>query len=332
MHSFLIEMMECPACHGALTWFVDKRLASHIEEGEALCSVCNTTYPILEGIGIFLTPDLPRKDLWEQVEGGIAGYARDNPDVERHLLDAPLSELNPADQLLRAMVLEARGDFAQAQMAADSAHAGLYTPEYRACYESEIDYIVTRAASFDAPTIDLASGRGYLAERLARKLHAPVVATDYSPRVLRRNRRWFEYLGLYDRVSLLAFDARRTPFRDGAISTLTTNLGLANIREPGNLPDELRRIVAREFLALSCFYPEDDAPNASAIRQAGLAEMLFKRVLLDRLAQADWQVEIANACASRAVPTPVSNIIPGAGIDTLPAAETTLEWCVLAAQ
>ncbi len=332
MHSFLIEMMECPSCHGALTWLVDRRDGPHIEEGEASCSVCSATFPIRDGIGVFLTPDLAREDLWEQADAGIVHYLQEHPDIERRLLGAPLEELNPADQFLRASALEARGDFGPAQVAATAAHAGLYTPEYRACYESEIANIVGRAESSDAPVVDLASGRGELIERLARKLHAPVVATDFSPRVLRRNRRWFEFLGLYDRVSLLAFDARRSPFREGAIRTLTSNLGLANIREPGDLLGELRRIVAREFLAVACFYPEADTPNAVSIRQAGLETMLYRRALLGLFEQADWQVEINNPCISRVLPTPASALVPGAGIDALPVAETTLEWCMLAAQ
>jgi len=66
------------------------------------------------------------------------------------------------------------------------------------------------------------------------------VATDYSPHVLRQDRRRLVSFGLYDKISLLAFDARRTPFKNGAVETLTTNVGLSNVENPRNLLKELR--------------------------------------------------------------------------------------------
>jgi hypothetical protein len=128
---------------------------------------------------------------------------------------------------------------------------------------------------------------------------------------------------------LLAFDARRTPFKDGAVETLTTNLGLPNIKEPGSLLKELRRIVAGEFLAISHFYPEEDEANANAIREAGLEMMLYRRTALEHFAKAGWEVDVKNACVGKAHPTPTSVVLEGARIDGLPVTDTSLEWCVL---
>jgi ubiquinone/menaquinone biosynthesis C-methylase UbiE len=147
--------------------------------------------------------------------------------------------------------------------------------------------------------------------------------------VLRADRQRLQELGLYDRVSLLAFDARRTPFKDGAVGTLTTNQGLANIENPGDLLSELRRIVAGEFLAISCFYPEDDEANAEVIREVGLEALLYRRSALEHFANAGWEVAVKNACVAVARPTPASLVLDGAKIDGLPVADTTLEWCVL---
>jgi hypothetical protein len=180
--------------------------------------------------------------------------------------------------------------------------------------------------------VDLASGRGVLVERLARELQRPIVATDFSPRVLRRDRRWLEFRGLGDWVSLLTCDARRTPFQSGAIETLTTNLGLPNVREPGDVLRELRRITAGTFLAVSHFYPADDQANAAAIRQAGLAAFLFRDAALAQFAAAGWPVEMVNQYVGPACPTPTGVVLEGAGIDSLPVAATELEWCVLVAR
>jgi uncharacterized protein YbaR (Trm112 family) len=67
MQEFLIEMLECPSCHGELNWKVIQHKGDRIEEAEVNCKKCGNTYPVKEGIGLFLTPDSPRNDLWEKV-------------------------------------------------------------------------------------------------------------------------------------------------------------------------------------------------------------------------------------------------------------------------
>jgi len=67
MHTYLIEMLQCPACHGKLQWSISEQHEDRLEQAEARCSACAATYPIRDGIGLFLTPDLPRNDLWQQV-------------------------------------------------------------------------------------------------------------------------------------------------------------------------------------------------------------------------------------------------------------------------
>jgi len=186
-------------------------------------------------------------------------------------------------------------------------------------------------SSGSAPIVDLASGRGYLVERLAREATCPIVATDFSPRILRRDRRFFQFLGLADRVSLLAFDARRTPFKDGAVKTMTTNLGLANIEEPGKLLDELRRVISGELSAIMSYFPDDDAANRAATEKLGISSFMFKDSTLRLFDKAGFDVELKNVRSGRALPTPTSDLLEGAGIDALPVAETELEWCTLVA-
>lgn len=189
-----------------------------------------------------------------------------------------------------------------------------------------------RLSGADGPIVDMASGRCYLIEEMARRLARPLVATDYSPRVLRQDRRRLESFGLYDRVSLLAFDARRTPFRDASVGTLTTNLGLPNVAEPGHLLTELRRVVHGQFLAISHFYSEEDEVHATALREAGLSPLLFRRAAIEGFVAAGWQVEVVSECVGLSSPTPVSKVLGGAQIDRFPVQETDIEWCVLLAQ
>jgi uncharacterized protein YbaR (Trm112 family) len=331
MHNFLTEMLECPDCHSELKWNITEHRGNHIETAEARCMTCAAVYPVREGIGVFLTPDLPRDDLWEQMDSHLAKHLREHPEIEHQLLDAPLEALTPADQFFRALVLEERGAYAQAKVAAKVARSGLYTPDYLACSDCQIEYALEHLAVSDSPIVDLASGMGHLVEQMACRLTQPIIATDFSPHVLRRACKRLEFLGLNDRVSLLAFDARRTPFKDGAVNTLTTYQGLPNIRDTENLLCELRRIVSGLFLVITIFFPEDDQANKAVIGEMGLADLLFRRSALECFARTGWQVQIVNSCFSKARPTPISVVLEGARIDALPVAETMLEWCVISA-
>lgn len=332
MHTYLIDLLECPVCHADLEWQISERSGNRIVEAKAACPGCKAIYPVREEIGLFLTPDLSRSDLWDRMDSGLIRYLREHPALEQQLLEPPLEKLNAADQFFRAMLLEARGAYREARVVEETAMRGLYTPEYLACWISQFDYVIAQLAATSGPIVDLASGRCYLVETLANRLQRPVVATDFSPTVLRHDRQRLQNSGVYDAVSLLAFDARHTPFKTGCVATLTTNLGLPNIEAPGALLTELRRIVAGSFLAISHFYAESDEANAPAIRAAQLATLLYKQSTLQQYRAAGWDVEVKNASIGAARPTPTSNVVEGASIDGLPVAATDLEWCVLRAR
>jgi len=102
MKDFLIEMLECPSCHGELNWKIIQHQGDRIEKAEAVCKNCKAVYPVQKGIGIFLTPDLPRNDFWEQVGSQLAQFLQKNPLIEKKLMGTPLNDLNPADQNFRA--------------------------------------------------------------------------------------------------------------------------------------------------------------------------------------------------------------------------------------
>ena len=332
MHSYLIQMLECPVCHNELDWTILERSDTRILTAEICCQACRATYAIRDGIGLFLAPNVSHNDLWRQADSQLTRYLHQHPDVERRLMQSPLGTLSPADQFFRALELEERGNYAEAKAIEDLSNAGLYTSEYLTCWNNQVNYVIEELALSDGPIVDIASGRCYLVEQLAQRLKHPIVASDFSPRVLQQDRRRLEWRGVYERISLLAFDARSTPFKTGTIKTLMTNLGLANIREPGNLFCELRRIGCGKFLAISHFYSENGDANAQKISELGLATLLFRRSALACFTNAGWEVEVVNSCFGTARPTPIGVVLEGASIDTLPVAETALEWCTLMAK
>lgn len=332
MHEFLVDLLVCPECHDELIWYIDDRRGDHIQKGEARCLACKASYLIRDGIGMFLVPSLHREDLWQQVDSHLLGYLRKHRLVARRLMEVPLTSLAPADQFFRALVLEERGEYQAAREAEALAQAGLYTADYLQAFQCQLDYLAQRLASAEAPIFDLASGRGYLIEHLIPVVNQPLIASDFSLQVLFRNRRWLEERGLEHKVTLLAFDARQTPFRDKSLDILTTNLGLPNVSQPEILLHEIRRITAGEFLAVHHFYPETDQPNRAALSKVGLADLTFAGSAWACFAEAGLQLEQINVVTGAACPTPTGVILNGAVIDAFPVAETTLEWCVLQAQ
>ena len=330
MHDYVMEMLECPACHGRLDWQIVERRDDRIETADAKCDDCDASYPIREGIGVFLTSDLSREDLWAQMDSWLPRYLREHPDVEHLLMESPLEELGPADQQFRASVLEERDQFDEAKAVRDAA-APIYTTEYLAASAAQTEYVLELLASSEGPIMDLASGAGALVEEMARKLNRPIIATDFSPTILRRDRVRLEHFGLYDRVSLLAFDARQSPLRNNSIETMTSNQGLPNIQEPGSLLTEFRRVVAGEFVAISFFFDEEDQVNAKAIRELRVGDLLYRSGAIAAFRDAQLDIEVLNARSALAKPTPRSDLL-GAGIDGLPVTETTLEFCVLLAR
>jgi uncharacterized protein YbaR (Trm112 family) len=331
MQRYITEMLECPICHQELVWKIETESEGHIEQAEAHCSGCGATYPVRDGIGIFLTPDLPRNDMWAEVDSAISAYLKEHPEHEEQLMGGPAEDLSPTDQQFRALVLDERGEFGEGKRVERLSHENMYTTEHMKCWDSQVDYVISSLGSLEGPIVDLASGRCYLVELIAKKLGRQIIATDFSPDVLRRDRRYFQFLGLDHLVSFLAFDARKTPFKDGAVAIMTTNLGLPNIEEPGNLVGELKRVIGGTLLAISHFFPSDDEENRVVIEGAGIDAFVYKESTVEHFASAGWEIKIENACLAKALPTPESEIFEGARADGLPVAPTTMEWCTIRA-
>lgn len=330
MQKYLIEILECPKCHGELDWKITEQTADRVVTAEVQCTACYAVYSIQNEIGIFLTEDLPRNDLWEQV-AQLEQYLKQNPGLEEKLMDVPIDTLGPVDQHYRGRLHKARGEIEAANEAFSLSHKAMFSEETNRCIDSQMDFVLDEVSQFDCPIMDLASGECELVKKMLKDLPNSIVVTDFSPTVLERDRKNLIELGLYNRVSLLAFDARRTPFKTDSIALLTTHCGLQNIQNPGNLLKELHRIVNGKFLAVSFSYPENDQKNGSVISEAGLAEMYFREKLIGQYRKSNWIVDAKNVCSVKTPASPTGIVLEGAKVDLLPAYETDVEWCVLEA-
>lgn len=324
-------MLSCPGCHSDLSWNIDGRQGNRIQDGESRCQDCGAVYPVREGIGVFLTAELSRVDLWEQTESKLTNYLAEHPEIEGQLLEQPLADLAPTDQHIRAQILEARGLFTESKVAREAAWQGLYTEDHRACATAQVRWACAHLGQCDDPIVDIASGLGHLVDKLVQETDKVIVATDFSPRVLRRQLRELQFLGLDDRVDHLAFDARRTPFKDQSVPNISTFMGLGNIMNPMDLLGELHRITRGSFVAVCNFCREDDDENRAALRSFGLEDLGTRESAVSLFRRAGWKVEVMNLMTGHAVPTPESKLIAGLRVDGLPVAETDLEWCVLVA-
>lgn len=331
MQKYLVEMLECPKCHGKLDWNIAEQLHDRIEVADACCQSCSSTYPVRDGIGVFLTKDLERNDLWEQVDNRLDHLLKQHPELDNRLMDVPLDTLGPVDQHYRADVHKSRGDIEAANAAYSISKKGLYSADTIRCWDNQMDYLINDVSQSKNPIVDLASGDCILVRRILKELPNSIVVTDFSPNILVKNRKWLMEQDLYDRVSLLAFDARQTPFATDSISLLTTFLGLQNIQNPGKLLDELYRIVNGKFVAVSQFYPEDDQENGALIEEDGLAELCYRDKLLEHFHSARWAVEVKNSSSIKTIPAPPGVVLEGARVDGLPVQSTYLDWCVLSA-
>lgn len=331
MFSYLVEMLECPQCHGDLKWVLKKKQGRHIIDASVKCVCCNTQYYIRDGIGNFLLTG-NTNDNWKEGEDFFTTYFSEYPEVAELLMNTPVDNMNAADLNVRAELLRLQGRIEEAKYISEKAASKTYTPEYTHGMDNQLDYIVNYLKQGTSPVVDIASGRCTLVEKLLERTNRDIVATDFSLRVLEQDNEKLSAKGYNDKVSFIAFDAKHTPFKTESIKVLTTFVGLQNIDNPGNLLSELKRITSGEFLSVSIFYPEDDLANVEALKQLGLETTSIRSKSEEAYNMAGWNISIENSYHARVLPTPRGEIIKGAGIDAIPVAETTFEWCTVRAR
>ncbi len=331
MHKQYIDMLICPLCHNQLKWDIKDEDKDRIINADVTCASCRSTYEIIDEIAVFLTNDLSRNDLWEQSESELGKYLRENPDIYDKLMNTPEDEMNGADYWFKATYFELKNDYMTSSRMFKEALKKIYTQDYINGWKSQIDFIINNIES-NKPIIDIASGKGYLVENLLKQTNNYVIATDFSPTILARNKEYYKYKGLYDRLSLMAFDARKTPFKDNSIEILTSNMGLQNIEQPGEVIKEMNRITKGTFMPIMFFIGEDDKIHLDFFNKYLSIAYATRENAIETFKNAGWNVNIANSFLANIKPTPKGEILKGVGIDGFPIVDTKIEFCVIEAR
>ncbi len=330
MHKQYMDMLICPLCHNQLKWHIREDNQDRIVNADIRCSSCQSEYEVRDEIAVFLTKALSRNDLWEKSESGLEKYLRENPDIYEKLMNTPEEELNGADYCYKASYFEMKRDFTTSSRMFKNAFEKIYTQDYIEGWKSQMDFIVKEIED-DKPIIDIASGKGYLVEKLLEETKSFIVATDFSPTILARNKEYFKFKGFYDRLSLISFDARKTPFKDNSIITLTSNMGIQNIEQPGEVISEMNRITKKDFMSVMQFIDEGDKVHMDLFNKFGSVAYATRDKASETFKKIGWNVKVCNSYIANIKPTPEGEILKGAGVDRFPIVNTKIEYCVIQA-
>ena len=332
MHKHYIDMLECPTCHGDLQWHIKEVTTARIINASVICKSCGADYEVRDEIAVFLTPDLPRNDLWEQGESSLDGYFSENPEVFKRLMNTPEEELNGTDYWYKASYYELKGDYAISSEMFEKAFQKIYTEDHIKAWNSQMDFMVQSIKDSSKPVVDIASGKGYLIERLLLGTNNYILATDFSPTILVRNKEYYKFKGLYERLSLIAFDARRTPFKSNSIEILTSNIGLPNIEQPGSVVSELYRIAKDKFMSVMHFIDSSDSIHMDFFKGYSTTAYATRDNAIETFEKCGWKVTISNSIMAEVTPTPIGQIMEGLQVDGIPLENTKFEFCVIVAE
>ncbi|MCM1991843.1 methyltransferase domain-containing protein [Oceanirhabdus seepicola] len=331
MHKQHINMLECPVCHGDLIWEIKEQKGDRVINAEIICSKCKADYEVRDEIAVFLTPDLPRNDLWEKGESGLEKHFKENPEIYKELMTTPEEELNGADYWFKASYLDMKGNYEESSRMYKRTHEKIYTQDSINGLKSQKEFVIKNIENDNDTIVDIASGKGYLVEAMLQDTNNYIIATDFSPIILERNREYFKFKGLYEKLSLIAFDARKTPFKNNSIQIMTSNVGIQNIEDPGNVIDEMNRITKGKFMSIMHLIDENDKVHIELFENYGGLDYATKERAKDTFKRNSWNSEIQNSFMAEIKPTPTGKILDGGQIDGFPIQDTKVEFCVIVA-
>jgi len=172
--------------------------------------------------------------------------------------------------------------------------------------------------------LEIACGRGGFLKKFirSRRGNGVYVATDFSPTVLRNNLRWLRANEVEEKVTLLAFDAKATPFREGSVPAMVSNLGLPNIRNDGEAAQEaFRMLVPRGFFVTNFMFTTEQTENYAKAKELGLAQFYVRSSVDEIFRKAGFDFSLEEFYRGAVRPTP-------GGIDLFPTVPDLYSFCI----
>jgi len=318
MFNFLKDILICPECHGELLWEITDENNTNVIEAEAKCCDCKKIYPVKNGIGCFVQYENDSDDNWARGENWLKNLIADNPDIREKIMNTAIDEMNAADIMIKSMICKIEGNHSEATALNKIWRKKAYKEESSAASSAQIEYIVNSLKDEKDFILDIASGSGRLVSEFLEKTDKLIVSSDISFNIMQQAKKIAEQNGFGDRVSYIAFDLNKSPFRDKSVKIITTFVGLQNISYPEKIFGEIRRICGGKLYSACVFCCEDNIVNLKALEEGGLDKTWVKSKYIDEFDRAGFTSVIENSIITLDEPTPVGEIVKGVKIDGFP--------------
>lgn len=285
MHIKLIEQLICPVCKKELQWNILQRNNVHIIEGFAKCFRCETTYPVKDGIAVFLPGKWQNVKIWERSERIVSSkrgvFAENQSATEEKLNSHSANEI-----LVKICLRNEQGEVSNEELydeymktkgMPDTLYKLSLLAQKCANEVDDSDYV-----------LDFASGKCILAGMLADLKKCCIIISDINPIIVLQSKLELEKYNCHENLSFMAFDIKKCPFKDKSIHTITTLLGLQNIVPYIGVMEEINRI-ADIFFNISAYLTEKLPSNIQVLDKFHMTDVWVKdkfKIITDQLG---WQ-------------------------------------------
>lgn len=305
-----MKILQCPLCHGKLTWNVIKEKNNNVIDAEMVCDVCNNTYLINDGIAYFLNPKYADIRIWQKCDRN--NYKKMSSDEESTILEKKVDDLTSEELLLRIAILEKRkADISKIIQLYEMYFCKQGMEKTLKIIFDLIDELVIKIKQ-DKPRIvlDFVSGRGLLATELAHNIKdSLLIFSDINPIILRKCRENINMAGKQKNINYFVFDMKKSPFVDGGIECVTTLLGMQNIPGSDDLLLEIYRISQKRYYAISSLCNEKKDRNYQYLQKNKMLDVWIMKKMIDKLIDIGFAVHKPLLSHSEIVQPPTKEIV-----------------------
>ena len=329
MFNFLKEILICPECHGELIWDITNENNIHIIEAKVKCDNCAKIYAVKNGVGRFVDYEDNSDDSWQTIDNWLKNFTAENPEIKEKLMTTDIEKLNAADIMIRSMINKVEGNHDEAEKLNKICNQKAYKEETIKAGQAQLGYIVNALKNEKDFILDVASGRGVLVSKFLENTDTCIVSSDISFNVLEKAKESAEKEVFDNRISYIAFDLNKSPFKDKSVQAITTYVGLQNINNPEKIFAELRRICGGKLYSACVFCCEDNVVNHKALENDKLDKTWIKSKYIEEFNKVGFKSVVENAIITLDEPTPVGEIMQGVKIDSFPIEPGNFERAVV---